>query len=197
MEALKYLRFSNVAIKDKTMKYIELFLCLAFIIVAFYLGYFWAVKRLPSPSSEAEKKAILKTVAIAGNAKISDIRVETEAKILNKIAQKTDAKREALQTIREDLHEKSEYPAVFDQNERNAMADLIQAQDEELKACRALTVELIIARDQWRNAYLAARDENNIQRIAHEARLAAVRGEKIRIGAISVGVGFIGGMLVK
>jgi hypothetical protein len=186
-----------MVIKDKTMKYIELILCLAFIIVAFYLGYFWAVKRLPSPSAEAEKNAILKTVAIAGNAKISDIRVETESKILNKIAQKTDAKREALQTIREDLKEKSEYPAVFDQNERNAMADLIQAQDEEIKASRALNVELLIARDQWRNAYLAAREENNVQRLAHEARLAAVRGEKIRIGAVSVGVGFIGGMLAK
>lgn len=197
MEVLKYLRFSKVAIKDKTMKYIEIILCLSFIIVAFYLGYLWAVKRLPMPSSEAEKKAILKTVAIAGNAKLSDIRVETEAKILNKIAHKTDAKREALQTLREDLKEKSEYPAVFDQNERNAMADLIQAQDEELKACRALNVELIIARDQWRNAYFASREENNIQRLAHEARLAAVRGEKIKIGAISVGVGFIGGMLAK
>ena len=179
------------------MKYIEILLCLGFIIVAFYLGYSWAIKRNPMPSSETEKKAIAKTVAIAGNAKISDIRVETEAKILNKIAQKTDAKREALQTIREDLKEKSEYPAVFDQNERSAMADLIQAQDEELKACRSLNVELIIARDQWRNAYLAARDENNIQRLAHDARIAAVRGEKIRIGAISVGVGFIGGMLAK
>jgi len=179
------------------MKYIELLLCLGFVIVAFYLGYSWAIKRHPAPSSETEKKAIAKTVAMAGNAKISDIRVETEAKILNKIAHKTDAKRESLQTIREDLHEKSEYPAVFDQNERNAMADLIQAQDEELKACRGLTVELIIARDQWRNAYLAAREENNIQRLAHEARLAAVRGEKIRIGAISVGVGFIGGVLAK
>jgi hypothetical protein len=179
------------------MKYIELLLCLGFIIVAFYLGYSWALKRNPAPSSEAEKNAIAKTVATAGNAKISDIRVETEAKILNKIAQKTDSKREALQTIREDLHEKSEYPAIFNQNERNAMSDLIQAQDDELKASRALTTELIIARDQWRNAYLAARDENNIQRIAHEARLAAVRGEKIRIGAISIGVGFIGGMLAK
>jgi hypothetical protein len=155
------------------------------------------MKRHPAPNSAAEKKATAKTVAIAGNAKISDIRVETEAKILNKIAQKTDEKREALQTIREDLKEKSEYPAVFDQNERNAMADLIQAQDEELKASRALRVELIIARDQWRNAYLAAREENNVQRLAHEAMLAAVRGEKIKIGAISVGVGFIGGMLVK
>jgi hypothetical protein len=77
------------------------------------------------------------------------------------------------------------------------MADLIQAQDEELKASRALNVELLIARDQWRNAYNAAREENNIQRIAHEARIAAVRGEKIKIGAISVGVGFIGGLLVK
>ena len=179
------------------MKYIELLLCLGFVIVAFYLGYSWAIKRLPSPSSEAEKKAMAKTVAIAGNAKLSDIRVETEAKILNKIAQKTDAKREALQTIREDLKEKSEYPAMFDQTERNAMADLIQAQGDELKACRALNVELIIARDQWRNAYLAAREENNVQRLAHEARIAAVRGEKIKIGAISVGVGFIGGMLAK
>jgi hypothetical protein len=179
------------------MKYIELLLCLGFVIVAFYLGYSWALKRINTPSSETEKKAIAKTVAMAGNAKISDIRVDTEAKILNKMAHKTDAKREALQTIREDLKEKIEYPAVFDQNERNAMADLIQAQDEELKASRALNVELLIARDQWRNAYNAAREENNIQRIAHEARIAAVRGEKIKIGAISVGVGFIGGLLVK
>ena len=52
------------------MKYIELFLCLGFIIVAFYLGYSWALKRNPKPSSETEKKAIAKTVAIAGNAKI-------------------------------------------------------------------------------------------------------------------------------
>lgn len=179
------------------MKYIELVLCLCFMMVAFYLGYSWGIKRHPAPKAEAEKKAIAKTVLLADNAKLSDIRAETEAKILNKVARKTDAKREALQTIREDLKEKNEYPAMFDQTERNAMADLIQAQDEELKASQALQVELIIARDSWRNAYIASRDENNIMRISYEAKLAEVRCAKIKIGAISIGVGLIGGMLVK
>ncbi len=179
------------------MKYIELLLCLCFMMVAFYLGYSWALKRHPAPTSAAEKKATEKTVVLQDNAKISDIRAETEAKVLYKIARKTEAKREALQTLREDLKDKTQYPAMFDQTERNAMADLIQAQDDELKASQALQVELIIARDGWRKAYYASRDEINVMRIAHEARLAEVRGSKIKIGAISIGIGFLGGMLAK
>lgn len=179
------------------MRYMEIAVFIALIGVSFYLGYNWANKRRPTVTTEAERRAVSKTDITVSNAKISDIRVETEAKILNKAAKKTDEKKDALETIREDIKDKSTYPTEFTVLERDAMTEVIQAQDAELKAARALNVELIIAKDQWRNAYKASREENNLQRIAHEARLAAVRGEKIKIGAISVGVGFIGGLLVK
>jgi hypothetical protein len=185
------------------MRYFEIVLFVSFIVVSFYLGYNWALKRNTVATTDIERKAAAKTDIITANARISDVRVETEAKILNKAAKKTDDKKDALETLRDDLKEKSNYPGLqphpteFTAQERDAMNEVIQAQGEELKASRALSVELIIARDQWRNAYVAAREENNIQRIAQEARLAAIRGEKIKIGAISLGVGFVAGMLAK
>jgi hypothetical protein len=179
------------------MKYIEIVLLVGFMAVAFFLGYNWALKRNPIITTDAEKKAASKTDIISSNAKISDINVETQARFLNKAARKTDEKKDALETIREDLKDKSAYPTEFSTIERDAMTEVIQAQGEELQASRALNVELVIARDSWRNAYLAAREENNVQRLAHEARMAAIRGEKLKIGAVSLGVGFVAGMLAK
>ena len=182
---------------ESILKYLEIVLFLGFMAVSFYLGSAWAMRKSSLNITDAERRASAKTGIISANAKISDIRVETEARVLNKAARKTDEKKDALETIREDLKDKSAYPTEFSSLERDAMTDVIQAQGEELQASRALNVELVIARDSWRNAYLAAREENDLQRIAFEARLAAIRGEKFKLGAISLGVGFVGGMLAK
>jgi len=179
------------------LKYLLILALISVMGLAFYLGYMLAIKRTQVVPTDQEQLASAKTDIVVVNAKKSDNIVANQAKILNQVAKKTNVKREALQTIREDLKEKNEYPAVFAQNERAAMADLIQAQDEELKASQALIAELTIARDAWKNAYTAAREENSIQKMAQEARIAAIKGEKIKIGAISLGIGFIGGILAK
>jgi len=160
---------------------------------AFYGGFLWGTKT-KKVESEPLNLAEKKTEIVIANAKISDIRVDAETKFAIRAAKKTEQKKQILESIKTTpgVEEKEAQPS-----ERDAMCDLIQAQDEELTAVRALNVELLISRDSWRNACAAARNETAVARINHEAALATHRGSKLRVGLVSFSVGLVGGMLAK
>lgn len=175
---------------------------LAIVAGAYLLGYARGIKNRATMANTGLERLDRRVAIKSQIAKDSDVSVATYARKSELATSKTAVARFNVEKIKN----RSAHPEEPTPNRIGTLPDskdeqikalniLVEAQDSEIINLKQERTELYRARDSWKIAYEAELARILAQDVAHQAAISAEKGNRIKIGCVSFGIGIIAGVL--
>lgn len=175
---------------------------LAIVAGAYLLGYARGIKNRATMANAGLERLDRRVAIKSQIAKDADTSVATFARKSEVATSKTAVARFNLEKIKNRSAQPEEpipnrigtLPDTKD-DQIKALNILVEAQDSEIINLKQERTELYRARDAWKIAYEAELARILAQDVAHQAAISAEKGNRIKIGCVSFGIGIIAGVL--